>query len=195
MRWIIESKAGCSVEIDEPGNFLRKAAADGTQFLACKRVPHKHRTFDVKRLHHRKNVIPEVVRRVVAVGRCGFARCAKPSSRNAVDVMLPGEPRSEAVEAMRGISRPCEEDERSAGAAPIQNFKLNTLFDSDQLDLMRRGVHLGNRMYRKQECGTQEKGNLPSLTHRNLLEKRSNQYVIGDGDHCSETLSSSPELR
>ena len=65
--------------------------------------------------------------------------------------MLPGEPRSKAVEAMRGISGPGEEDQRSARAASIQNFKLNTLFDGDQLDFMRRGVHLGNRMYRKQE--------------------------------------------
>jgi hypothetical protein len=51
------------------------------------------------------------------------------SSRNAVDMLLPGEPRSEAVEAMRDVSSPGEEDESSAGAAPIQNFKLNSLFD------------------------------------------------------------------
>ena len=66
-------------------------------------------TFDVKRLHHRKNVIPQVVRQIIAAGRCGVALCAKTSSRNAVDMLLPGEPRSEAVEAMRGISNPGEE--------------------------------------------------------------------------------------
>ena len=108
-------------------------------------------------------------------------------------MMLPGEPQGEAVEAMRRISGPGEEDERSAGTAPIQNFKLNTLFDGDQLHFMRRGVRLGNRKYWKQKWGTQEKGNLPSPTHRNLLEKRWHQYMSDatDNDYISDGVTES----
>jgi hypothetical protein len=59
-------------------------------------------------------------------------------------MMLPGEPRSEAIEAMRGISSPCEEDVTAdsdqtncapSGARPeILCFSLD--FD---FDLHRRG--------------------------------------------------------
>jgi hypothetical protein len=51
-------------------------------------------------------------------------------------MMLSGEARGEAIEAMRGISGPGEEDERAAGAAPIHDFKLNAWFDGHHLDLM-----------------------------------------------------------
>jgi hypothetical protein len=50
--------------------------------------------------------------------------------------MLPGELWSEAVEAMRRIPSPCQKDERSAGAAPVQHFKPNTGLDGDHLDFM-----------------------------------------------------------
>jgi len=53
-------------------------------------------------------------------------------------VVLFGELWSEAVEAMRRISGPSQEDKRPAGATPIQNFKLDTRFDRDHLDFMRR---------------------------------------------------------
>ena len=63
--------------------------------------------------------------------------------------MLIGELWSEAVETMRGIPSPGQEDERPAGSAPIQNFKLNTLFDGDQLDFMWRCVRLSRCMCSK----------------------------------------------
>jgi hypothetical protein len=52
--------------------------------------------------------------------------------------MLLGELWSEAVEAMRRVSSPGKEDERAAGSAPIQDFELNSLFDSDELGFMWR---------------------------------------------------------
>ena len=70
MRRIIESEVGRGIEINKPGNFLRKAAANGTQFLSRNRMPNQHRAVDLKRLHHRKDVIAEVVRRIIAIGRC-----------------------------------------------------------------------------------------------------------------------------
>lgn len=49
---------------------------------------------------------------------------------------------SEAVEAMGSVSGASQEDERPAGAAPIQNFKLNTLLDGHKLNLVGRGIRL-----------------------------------------------------
>ena len=57
-------------------------------------------------------------------------------------MMLRNEPRSKAIEAMRRISRPGEEDKRPAGTTPIQNLKLNTWLDGDELYGMRRMVGL-----------------------------------------------------
>src|SRR5258706_7950075 len=114
-------------------------------------MSNQHRAVDVKRIHHRKYVIPEVVRRIIAVGWCGLARCARPSPRNAVEVMSLGELWGEAIETMRGIPSPRQEDERPAGSAPIHNFKLNTLLDGDQLNFMWRRVRLSHRMCRKPE--------------------------------------------
>ena len=45
---------------------------------------------------------------------------------------------SEAVEAMGSVSGACQENERPAGAAPIQNLKLNTLLDGHKLNLVWR---------------------------------------------------------
>lgn len=50
-------------------------------------------------------------------------------------MMLCNELRSKAVEAMRGVSRPSEEDKRPAGPAPIQNLKLYPWLDSHELHL------------------------------------------------------------
>jgi hypothetical protein len=58
----------------------------------------------MKLLHHRKHIIAKVVRRIISIDRCGTARSAKSSPRDAVDVMPIGELWSEAVEAMRRIA-------------------------------------------------------------------------------------------
>jgi hypothetical protein len=44
---------------------------------------------------------------------------------------------------MRGVPGPGQEDERLAGAAPIQHFELNTWFHGDHLNLMRCWIRLG----------------------------------------------------
>jgi hypothetical protein len=53
-------------------------------------------------------------------------------------MMLGGELWGEAVKAMGSVSGASQKDERPAGAAPIQHFKLNTPIDRHKLNRVRR---------------------------------------------------------
>jgi hypothetical protein len=128
-------------------------------------MPNQHRVVDLKRLHHRKDVIAKVVRRIVAVGWCRTAGCARSSSRDPVNVVLLSELRREAVEAMRRVSSPSQENERPAGPTPVQHFKLNTWFYGDHLDSMWRRIRLGHCMRKKPGKNGEQERQLPQLSH------------------------------
>jgi hypothetical protein len=78
-----------------------------------------------------------------------------------------------AVEAMGSVSRASQEDERPAGAAPIQHFKLNTLLDGHKLNLVWRGIRLCGRFQRKYEQCNHDKKQVPQFAHKTLQKRRS----------------------
>src|SRR5580698_2292031 len=114
-------------------------------------MPNEHRTFDVKRLHHRDHIIAQAICRIITLGWGRMAGCAKSSARNAIDVILFCELRSKTVETMRGVSRTCQENERLASASPIQHLKANPWLDRHKLHSMRGAV---DRLLRKQPTPT-----------------------------------------
>src|ERR1700745_4357204 len=80
---------------------------------------------------------------------------------------------SEAVEAMGSVSGTSQEDDRPAGATPIEHLKLNTFLDGHKPNLVCRRIRLGERIQGQHEQCNAKKKQIPHLAHKVLLTERS----------------------
>jgi hypothetical protein len=99
-------------------------------------VSHQNRALDPNGLHDREDIVSQTICRVVPVRRWRLARRSKAPAGDAVDMVLADKLRSETIERVSGVSIALQEDQRSAGSSPIQNLKLNTGRDGDELRLV-----------------------------------------------------------
>jgi len=150
---IVEGAAGGGIEVDEPGDFLREAAADGAEFFACHRMADEHGPLDMECFHDGENVVAAAVGGIISVRGHGFAGGAKASAGDAIDVILAGESRGKLVEAVGRVSVAGEEDKGATGASPVEDLELHSGLDGDHLQFGRgRGLRGGEGGSQEERC-------------------------------------------
>src|SRR6202040_874648 len=79
-------------------------------------------------------------RGVVCPGWSGGAGNSRPAAGDAIDTVRAGEFGCELVEAVGVVVSASEQDQGSTGAAPVHDFKLDVLLDSNELDGVRSPI-------------------------------------------------------
>src|SRR6185312_12833360 len=128
------------LEIDHAGNAIRMAARHRAQLLARERMSHQNGTLQPQGIDHLQDVITEKIRAVFSSLKPGVT---EPATGDAVDVVVIRQLRREVIEFMRGTSARRQEDDRSAGAAPIEHLESDVPFHLDESDSGRRWITSG----------------------------------------------------
>src|ERR1700677_3561889 len=133
-----ERKSG--IEINQPCNLLRVTAADRTQFFTGDGVSNQYRAIKLEFCDHGQHIVTQTVGGVISDSERWLTGGAEPAARDPICVIVSGKFRGEIIEYMGRVSQPCQENQRSPGTAPVEDFQLDTFFDGEKLNGMMRGV-------------------------------------------------------
>jgi hypothetical protein len=89
---------------------------------------------EMQRIENGDDVVAEMAGVIVGSGGAGRAESA---ARDGVDVVGRYKRGREIIEDVGGVAASGEEDERAAGAAPVEHFKMDAVGDGDELLFVR----------------------------------------------------------
>jgi len=138
---VVEGVAIGGVEINEAGDAMRMLLGDGAEFGATDRVADEHGMVEMQRVENGDDVVGEMARVVVGSGEAGRAESA---AGDGVDVVGGDERGREVVEGVSGVAAAGEEDERAAGATPVEDFEADGVGDGDEELFVRGWVGAGS---------------------------------------------------
>ena len=98
------------IEIDESGNSIRMAGADGAQFCTSNRVSREHRSLEFEQVQDSEHIVTQAIR---IVGRAGAGR-AESAPGDGVNVVIGSKFGHEIIENVSRTSEPGYENQRPA---------------------------------------------------------------------------------
>jgi hypothetical protein len=99
----------------------------------------KDRVIEIQRSDDDQNVFSQTLSGIVRDRRRGLTGSAEPATSNGVYVMVRRELRSEIIEVVGGSSEARKKNHRSACAAPIEDFEVDTVLHRNCSDHRKRG--------------------------------------------------------
>ena len=125
------------VEVNDGGDAMGMLVGDGAEFGTADGVADEDGMVEMQGVENGYDVVGEMAEVVVGSGGAGRAESA---AGDGVNVVAGRELGREVVEGVCGVAASGEEDERAAGAAPVEDFEADVVGDLDELLFVGRGV-------------------------------------------------------
>jgi hypothetical protein len=128
-------------------------ASDPTEFFTGKRMARQDGPLQSKSVYRLQHILAQASGRIVIYCRLRLAGISKSSSRYGVDVIRFYKFGRETIKYVRRIAKPCQEDQRPPGAAPIQDFEFYAILNIYKADLVRGLISNGRAECFRARCG------------------------------------------